>query len=78
MRFYKGDIVEILQGDNIGNRYRIMGVVTNWHGILYNLPIVGLHTKENIMLYHRPFANHLKDLRVRFISLFAKTQLKRR
>jgi hypothetical protein len=78
MRFYKGDIVEILQGDNIGNRYRIMGVVKNWHGILYNLSIVGLHTQENIMLYRRPFNNHLIDLRVRFMLLFAKTYPKTR
>lgn len=62
MRFYKGDIVEILQGENRGNRYRIRNVQKNWSGILYNLHIVGLHNTENIMLYRRPLINHIKNL----------------
>jgi hypothetical protein len=70
MRFYKGDIVEVLQGSNIGNRYRLTNVRLSWDNVTIVLDtgikadVVGelRFNVASVMLYHRPFKNHLIDL----------------
>lgn len=70
MRFYKGDIVEVLQDKYKGNRYRIAMVKLS-----YDKKIIILDTgiemtggftlkfrNENVMLYRRPLINHIKNL----------------
>lgn len=83
MRFYKGDIVEVLQGDNIGQRYRLIDVyVSFWDGntIILNTGIIAdrygelRYNTHNVMLYHRPFVNHIRDIFNRFSALFYKTK----
>ena len=91
MRFYKGDIVEVInywpKPTEIGNRYRLTMVRLSWDKktVVHEIQPMAEYIYDrisfvegNIILYHRPFANHLKDLRVRFIALFAKMKLKKR
>jgi hypothetical protein len=91
MRFYKGDIVEVInywiEPKEIGNRYRLTAVRVSWDNetVIHEIQPTNKYTNDracfldtNIMLYRRPFINHLKDLRVRFCTLFAKTYPKSR
>jgi hypothetical protein len=82
MRFYKGDIVEVLQGSNIGNRYRLTNVRLSFDNVTIVLD-TGIKDGNwtlkfnvaSVMLYHRPFNNYLIDLITR-IKTFINEKLR--
>lgn len=70
MRFYKGDIVEVLRGDYMGQRYRLTNVRLSWDNVTVVLD-TGIDARVmgeirfrpiDVMLYHRPIVNHIKHL----------------
>jgi hypothetical protein len=84
MRFYKGDIVEVInywKNGEVGKRHRITEIKSSFSGdvVIYE---IGSKDKginhisffeENIMLYNRPFINHVKDFFVMINNLKTKS-----
>ena len=75
MRFYKGDIVEVInywpEPKEIGNRYRLTMVRLTYDKktLYYEIQPINefVHNRvsfieSNIMLYRRPLINHIKNL----------------
>jgi alpha-N-acetylglucosamine transferase len=63
-RYYKDDIIEIINGSEVGQRFYVKYLFGNNKDQMFSLQTdMAFHPKlNNVKLYYRPFKNYFKSL----------------